>query len=120
MSTNGATKERTSSRRGFVRRVTGASAAVFAGFAAAATPAEAVVYRCCNLARGARSCPGCTGGSSYFRCPSGYNVRRWYCCAGGDLVMCGECNQNSSCWGPPPYACSCGTTVDNNSSFCCC
>ena len=117
MSIETSTTEQGTSRRGFVRRVTGASAAVFAGFAASATPAEAVAYKCCNLARTNR-CAGCRSGSPNFSCPSGYRVRRWYCCYSCDLVMCGECNKNSSCWGPPPYACSCGSTTDPNSNFC--
>jgi hypothetical protein len=110
--------ERRTSRRGFVRRISGASAAVFAGFAASSATAEAAVtYRCCDLAR-ANRCSGCRNGSPNFSCPSGFNVRRWYCCAGRDLVMCGECNKNSTCWGAPPYACSCGSTTDTNSNFC--
>lgn len=112
------TKARTSSRRGFVWRVTGASAAVFGGFATlAAGPAEAIVtYRCCRLARSNR-CSGCGSPSPNFSCPSGYRVRRWYCCSSGDLVMCGECTKSDSCY-TGPFACSCGSVTDTNSNFC--
>ena len=94
-------------RHGFIKKVTAASAAVFAGIAAVgATKAAAYPYHCCALARDNR-CAGCTNGSSSFRCPSGYHKKYWVCCENDGLYGCGECASGSNCF-IGPWACSCG------------
>lgn len=92
-------------RRRFLRRLTGASAGLFAGIAAAgADDAAAYPYACCALASNTH-CSGCSTGS--FSCPSGYNKKYWFCCQSGQLYGCGECTHGSSCY-IGPWVCSCG------------
>jgi hypothetical protein len=105
------------SRRGLLRRISAASAGIFAGLATADAEASGVgFYRCCGLATQTK-CGSCVNGSANFHCPSGYTQRRWYCCAGSALVMCGECTKASDCE-HGPFACSCGATIDSTSNFC--
>jgi len=92
-----ATKAR-ETRRGILTRFVGVSAGLFAGLATRGTAtALAGNYACCNLAfpHG----PFCTScGYACWNCPSGYHAHVWYCCYGGRLCGCGECNTGTDCW----------------------
>ena len=99
-------------RRRFVRRLTGAGAALFTGLATlSADDAEAYPYRCCTLASDTH-CSGCANAApnGSYSCPSGYHKVQWTCCGdSGKINGCGECvpSANNSCY-KGPFACSCG------------
>jgi hypothetical protein len=89
------------SRRGFLGRFAGASAAVIGGIAglsltkgeAEATPCH--VYGCCCLAHPPGGCPG--SGTTY-SCPSGWYRKYWTCVVNGIGYYCGECqSRNQDC-----------------------
>lgn len=87
------------------RKMSLASAALFAGFAArGATPALAHPgqgnYLCCNLARPDQWCAPASGDPP-FVCDHGGFKRVWYCCQANHLVGCGECQQTTSCCSGP-------------------
>ena len=96
------------SRRGVLKRFSSLSVGVFAALAArGASSSKRANYACCDLAfpHG----PFCrTCGTACWTCPSGYHTTVWYCCSGGRLWGCGECQQGggSNCDRGSRYACS--------------
>ncbi len=95
------------------RRVSVASAALFAGIAARGAPnAEAHAgqgnFRCCSLARPDQWCA--PAGADVFWCDHGGFKRVWYCCdTDGVFVGCGECQSSTgTCFNGPTWYCSYG------------
>ena len=99
------------------RRLSIASAALFAGMAARGTSdAEAHPgqgnFGCCALARTDRWCAPASG-TAIFSCDHGGNKRVWYCCDfsvnPAVLVGCGECiSGTGTCYDGPVFNCSYG------------
>lgn len=98
------------------RKISVASAAVFAGIAArGATTASAHAgqgqFICCNLARPDQWCAPASGTPPYW-CDHGGFKRYWYCCGPGGMVGCGECQSGTgTCHDGPPFYCSYGWTT---------
>lgn len=97
------------------RKVSLASAALFAGIAARGTPPALADpgpgytnWLCCNLGNANVWCAP-AGGDPPFSCDHHGGVRRvWYCCQANHLVGCGECVNGGTCSSGPPYYCSYG------------
>lgn len=106
---------RGSSRRGFLKwmgRVGITVVGGIAGTAALADPAMACIQAgCCCLAKQPGGCPG---SGPTFTCPQGYRKRVWYCCGGGRLQGCGECQTGTGdCFHGGTYKCSEHWTTQN-------
>jgi hypothetical protein len=106
---------RGTSRRGFLGWMGRVGITVVGGIAGAtalADPAMACIQAgCCCLAK---SPGGCSGSGPTFRCPSGWYKRVWYCCGGGRLQGCGECQRGSgNCRQGGTYLCSEHWTTQN-------
>jgi hypothetical protein len=89
------------------RRLTLASAALFAGVAARGpASASGSNYACCTLARPDQWC-GSTTGNPPFWCNHGGFKRVWYCCDVTQLWGCGECiSSTGTCFSGPVFYCS--------------
>ncbi len=99
-----ATKPSSTSRRSFLRKVSGIAAAVMVGggeLVATQQPAMAASEGCCSLARP----------SDYYcmyYCGSGTGppyTRYWNCRSGGYVCRCFECTPSSNCY-TGPFHCS--------------
>jgi hypothetical protein len=92
------------------RKLSWASAALFAGIAARGTESAYASFHnwnCCSLARMDRWCQG-GAGPWPFVCNYGGYKRAWFCCYMAQLYGCGECNDGGpTCWDGPFY-CSYG------------
>ena len=97
----------------FPRRLSVASAALFAGVAARmSSDAEAHPgqgnFRCCTLARPDQWCAPASG-TAVFWCDHGGFKRIWYCCTtDGIFVGCGECQGSTGTCFAGPWYCSYG------------
>lgn len=93
------------------RRLTLASAAIFASMASRDVPsAGAANWICCDLAYPNNFCQSGSG-SLPFTCPSTggpWYKRAWYCCGPGGIVGCGECQSNPGTCHDGGWTCSYG------------
>jgi hypothetical protein len=101
--------------RSLPRRLTMASAGIFAGIAALGpTSATAGNWACCTLARLDQWCGNHPGFDPPFWCNYGGFKRVWYCCEGGTLYGCGECQSGTgTCFNGPTWYCSYGWGINN-------
>ncbi len=102
-------------RRSLFRRVCLASAALYAGLAARGPEAAfAANWKCCTLARLDQWCGSCSCDPPFW-CNYGGFKRVWYCCYGGRLYGCGECQSGTgTCHDGPQWYCSYGWLAFND------